>query len=110
MAIVSLQQVAVILASNVGLTSSGCWATAGVFFSWWSGYSLPRVFLLAGFYYLLRVAGVLQCYLAYIVVLQQVDFISFIHVLYIYIILYIYCKAVSSDYFYYGLIANYYLD
>lgn len=29
-AIVSFQQVAVILASNVGLTSSGCCATAGV--------------------------------------------------------------------------------
>ena len=32
MAIVSLQQVAVIPASNVGLKSSGCCATAGVFF------------------------------------------------------------------------------
>lgn len=31
-AIVSLQQVAVILASNVGLVFSGCCATAGVFF------------------------------------------------------------------------------
>lgn len=31
MTIVSLQQVAVILASNVGLTFSGCCATAGVF-------------------------------------------------------------------------------
>lgn len=78
MAIVSLQQVAVILASNVGRASSGCCATAGVFFSWWNCYSLPRVFLLAGFYYLLSVAGVLQCYLACIVVLQQVAFIWFI--------------------------------
>lgn len=33
-AFVSLQQVAVILALNVGLTFSGCCATAGVFFSW----------------------------------------------------------------------------
>lgn len=76
MAIVSLQQVAVILASNVGLKSSGCWATAGVSFSWWNCYSLPRVFLLAGFYYLLSEAGVLPCCFACIFMLQQVAFYS----------------------------------
>ena len=78
MAIVSHQQVAVIIASNAGVTSSGCCATAGAFFLSWNCYSLRSVFLLAGFYYLLSIAGVFHCCLACIVGLQQVAFNFFV--------------------------------
>lgn len=85
--IVSLQQVAVILTSSVELTSHGCWATAGGccwFFSWWKCYSLPRVFLLAGFNYLHSVAGVLQTHLAFIIDSKQVASMWFITKFYLF--------------------------
>lgn len=56
-------------------------ATAGVFFfffAWRKRYSLPLVFLFAGFNYLHSAAGVVQSYLANTLQLEQVVFAWFV--------------------------------
>lgn len=75
LAIVSPQQVAVILASNVVLASSGCCARAGVFSHCGTAILCPECFVSR--FLLLIGAGALQCCLLCIVVLQQVGYFLF---------------------------------
>lgn len=58
------------------------------------------MFLLAGLYYLLSVAGVLNCWLTWIIVLQQVGFIWFSLVCTL-IRMYIVFMAENNDFFWF---------